>query len=150
MRLLMVEDDPTIASFLVKGLQEAGYAVAPAAHHQVPTLHRQHRLFCASTDPSSSAPTLLRQFRLFIVSTDSSTSVPTLHRQHRPFCVSSCSSSSAPTLLRQFLPLQRQHRLFCVSSDSSSSAPTLMLSARLRVSRRRTSRSLPTAPPPRA
>jgi two-component system, OmpR family, response regulator len=27
MRLLVVEDDPTIASFLVKGLQEAGFAV---------------------------------------------------------------------------------------------------------------------------
>src|SRR5450759_4142536 len=76
MRLLMVEDDPTIASFLVKGLQEAGYAVAPAAHHQVPTLHRQHRLFCASSDSSSSAPTLLRQFRLFIVSTDSDAQRP--------------------------------------------------------------------------
>ncbi len=31
MRLLVVEDDPTIASFLVKGLQEAGYAVDAAA-----------------------------------------------------------------------------------------------------------------------
>lgn len=31
MRLLVVEDDPTIASFLVKGLQEAGYAVDSAA-----------------------------------------------------------------------------------------------------------------------
>jgi two-component system, OmpR family, response regulator len=30
MRLLVVEDDPTIASFLVKGLQEAGYAVDAA------------------------------------------------------------------------------------------------------------------------
>ena len=31
MRLLVVEDDPTISSFLVKGLQEAGYAVDAAA-----------------------------------------------------------------------------------------------------------------------
>jgi two-component system, OmpR family, response regulator len=31
MRLLVVEDDPTIASFLVKGLQEAGFAVDAAA-----------------------------------------------------------------------------------------------------------------------
>jgi two-component system, OmpR family, response regulator len=30
MRLLVVEDDPTIASFLVKGLQEAGFAVDAA------------------------------------------------------------------------------------------------------------------------
>jgi two-component system, OmpR family, response regulator len=30
MRLLVVEDDPTIASFLVKGLQESGYAVDAA------------------------------------------------------------------------------------------------------------------------
>jgi DNA-binding response OmpR family regulator len=30
MRLLVVEDDPTIASFLTKGLQEAGYAVDAA------------------------------------------------------------------------------------------------------------------------
>jgi two-component system, OmpR family, response regulator len=30
MRLLVVEDDPTIASFLLKGLQEAGYAVDTA------------------------------------------------------------------------------------------------------------------------
>jgi two-component system, OmpR family, response regulator len=30
MRLLVVEDDPTIASFLLKGLQEAGYAVDAA------------------------------------------------------------------------------------------------------------------------
>lgn len=30
MRLLVVEDDPTISSFLVKGLQEAGYAVDAA------------------------------------------------------------------------------------------------------------------------
>jgi DNA-binding response OmpR family regulator len=34
MRLLVVEDDPTIASFLVKGLQEAGYAVDAAADGQ--------------------------------------------------------------------------------------------------------------------
>ena len=27
LRLLVVEDDPTIASFLVRGLQEAGFAV---------------------------------------------------------------------------------------------------------------------------
>jgi DNA-binding response OmpR family regulator len=31
MRVLVVEDDPTIASFLVKGLEEAGYAVDAAA-----------------------------------------------------------------------------------------------------------------------
>ena len=31
MRLLVVEDDPTIASFVVKGLQEAGFAVDHAA-----------------------------------------------------------------------------------------------------------------------
>ena len=31
MRLLVVEDDPTISSFLVKGLEEAGYAVDAAA-----------------------------------------------------------------------------------------------------------------------
>src|SRR5512133_2654437 len=30
MRLLVVEDDPTISSFLVKGLQEAGFAVDAA------------------------------------------------------------------------------------------------------------------------
>jgi two-component system, OmpR family, response regulator len=34
MRLLVVEDDPTISSFLVKGLQEAGYAVDAAADGQ--------------------------------------------------------------------------------------------------------------------
>jgi len=38
MRLLVVEDDPTIASFLVKGLQEAGYAV-DAADDGVRGLH---------------------------------------------------------------------------------------------------------------
>jgi DNA-binding response OmpR family regulator len=31
MRLLVVEDDPAIASFLVKGLKEAGFAVDPAS-----------------------------------------------------------------------------------------------------------------------
>jgi two-component system OmpR family response regulator len=34
MRLLVVEDDPTISSFLVKGLREAGYAVDAAADGQ--------------------------------------------------------------------------------------------------------------------
>ena len=34
MRLLVVEDDPTISSFLVKGLQEAGYAVDAATDGQ--------------------------------------------------------------------------------------------------------------------
>ena len=31
MRLLLVEDDPVISSFVVKGLKEAGYAVDHAA-----------------------------------------------------------------------------------------------------------------------
>jgi two-component system, OmpR family, response regulator len=48
MRLLVVEDDPTIASFLVKGLQEAGFAVDAAADGN-------RGLQLASTEPYDAA-----------------------------------------------------------------------------------------------
>jgi two-component system, OmpR family, response regulator len=48
MRLLVVEDDPTISSFLVKGLREAGYAVDAATDGT-------HGLHLALTEPYDAA-----------------------------------------------------------------------------------------------